>query len=838
MKDPYLDPVRAIQKNQDLRPETPILNVIYDDFWGTPLTHSGSHKSYRPLCVLSFRLNYFLGELNPWGYHLGNVLLHVVVTAVFTHFARIFLRHTVPTIAAGLLFACHPIHVEAVAGVVGRADVGACLFFLLAILAYIKYVHQREVGNGGEKYVWFGLVAVLTTASMLTKEQGVMVIAVCASYDLFIHHKVTLQDIITFKWVKRKDILEGIVLLVLVGVSLITFRLVFMGNKPPEFAPSDNPASDSESLLTRTLTYLLLPSLNLWILLCPRVLSFDWSMDAIPLVESAWDVRNVYSIVFYFLLFYKSYLLICDLHNNSNKSTIGKIFQPYMNGNGLTHHTHSNSQNNNHHHHNKNVLSLKSSKLLSSSRRPSNSSTDSEDEQTTGVRIYRSQDICVMAFALMVFPFVPATNLFFYVGFVIAERVLYIPSMGFCLLVAHGGYVVYKKLQRNSVAQKVFAAAFVALVALFCGKTVIRNRVWQTEENLYRSGVSVNPAKAWGNLANVLNSQGKVGEAETAYRNALIHRSNMADTHYNLGILLQDQKRYEEAIESYKRAIQCRPKLSMAHLNLAIIYALQSRYEEAEKVYMHCADLDTSGLKDPRLHENTKISALYNLGRLYAEMDRNQDSIAMYKEALKRRPSYYQPQSIYNMMGEVYLKLTQFDEAEYWYKEALRVKTDHIPAHLTMAKLFQKKNMVQVAEEWYQKARDIDAGDLSVQHHYAQFMAETGRLEEAAQMYLAAVERAPNDFEVVFNAANILRQIQDNSRSEDLYRRAAHLKPHVATAHMNLGAMLHLNGKLAEAEHSYLEALRLKPDDTTTKQNLVKLRNLMKKDTSNGKAKR
>ena len=39
---------------------------------------------------------------------------------------------------------------------------------------------------------------------------------------------------------------------------------------------------------------------------------------------------------------------------------------------------------------------------------------------------------------------------------------------------------------------------------------------------------------AWGNLANVLNQQGKKHEAEDAYRNALKHRGNMADTHYNL----------------------------------------------------------------------------------------------------------------------------------------------------------------------------------------------------------------------------------------------------------------------------------------------------------------
>lgn len=37
------------------------------------------------------------------------------------------------------------------------------------------------------------------------------------------------------------------------------------------------------------------------------------------------------------------------------------------------------------------------------------------------------------------------------------------------------------------------------------------------------------------------------------------------------------------------------------------------------KVYRHCAQLDGTGLKDPKTHESTKISALFNLGRLYAD---------------------------------------------------------------------------------------------------------------------------------------------------------------------------------------------------------------------------
>jgi len=51
----------------------------------------------------------------------------------------------------------------------------------------------------------------------------------------------------------------------------------------------------------------------------------------------------------------------------------------------------------------------------------------------------------------MVFPFIPASNLFFPVGFVVAERVLYVPSMGFCLLVAVGFQLLLQHLKQYAL---------------------------------------------------------------------------------------------------------------------------------------------------------------------------------------------------------------------------------------------------------------------------------------------------------------------------------------------------------------------------------------------------
>ena len=105
----------AIRKNKDLRPELRSWwDLLRHDFWGATLTHPESHKSYRPLTVATFRLNYMLHELQPLGYHLVNVLLHSAVCYLYVLLCGVVFSEVWPALIAGLLFAVHPIHTEAV----------------------------------------------------------------------------------------------------------------------------------------------------------------------------------------------------------------------------------------------------------------------------------------------------------------------------------------------------------------------------------------------------------------------------------------------------------------------------------------------------------------------------------------------------------------------------------------------------------------------------------------------------------------------------------------------------------------------------------------------------
>ncbi|KAL7871094.1 hypothetical protein SRHO_G00085910 [Serrasalmus rhombeus] len=805
-------PRRAIKTNQDLLPETPWINIFYDDFWGTLLTHSGSHKSYRPLCTLSFRLNYALGSMEPWGYHLVNVGLHCIVTALFSSLAGLLLGRGCWRLLAGLLFASHPVHTEAVAGIVGRADVGAALFFLLALRCYIGHCTLRAEGAYGQSWAWFLGSLACSACSMLWKEQGVTVLAVAAVYDVFVFHRMNLRQLPGIFYKKKNlRLLLSVFLLGSWGVFLLACRLYWMGNKPPNFSNSDNPAADCPCFLTRVLTFFFLPAMNLWLLLCPDMLSFDWSMDALPLLRSLTDCRNLHTVVFYAGLLALAWFGLCSRPSKEKET------------NGKTHHvTNGKSSTNGHSYHSDYEHSIPDSNSVQTN------GNGTKKHYLTRTSLPTTENVVVFSLGLLAIPFLPATNLFFYVGFVVAERVLYIPSMGFCLLVAVGVRALWVRLRRSSSRTLVLACSG-ALVLLFGVKTVLRNQDWHNEEMLYKSGITVNPAKAWGNLGNVLKNQGKMAEAERAYRNALYYRRNMADMLYNLGLLLQENNKFSEALHYYKLAIGSRPTLASAYLNTGIILMNQGRLDEAKRTFLTCADIPDENLKDPHAHKSSVTSCLYNLGKLLHEQGHQEEALSVYKEAIQKMPRQFAPQSLYNMMGEAYMRLNKLSEAEHWYRESLRAKPDHIPAHLTYGKLLAMTGQKTEAEKYFLKAIQLDPTKGNCYMHYGQFLLEESRLLEAAEMAEKAAQLDSEEFDVVFSAAHMLRQASLNDAAEKYYEQAASLRPNYPAALMNLGAILHLNGKLQEAEANYLRALQLKPDDTITQSNLRKLWNIMEK---------
>ena len=99
--------------------------------------------AYRPLTVWLFSQEWRIADGAPWVFHGTNVLLLGGVTALVYRLARAFLPR-IPAFAAATLFAVHPVHVEAVANIVGQSELLAALGVLAAVVLFLDYM---EIGR-------------------------------------------------------------------------------------------------------------------------------------------------------------------------------------------------------------------------------------------------------------------------------------------------------------------------------------------------------------------------------------------------------------------------------------------------------------------------------------------------------------------------------------------------------------------------------------------------------------------------------------------------------------------------------------------------------------------
>ncbi|HVG43266.1 MAG TPA: hypothetical protein VM890_01010, partial [Longimicrobium sp.] len=97
-----------------------------------------SGDAYRPVTLVSFALDWTLFGGSPAASHAVNVLLHAAVAVLVAALVRRLGGGTGPAAAAGAVFAVHPVHVEAVANLVGRSELLAALFVMAACHAYLR----------------------------------------------------------------------------------------------------------------------------------------------------------------------------------------------------------------------------------------------------------------------------------------------------------------------------------------------------------------------------------------------------------------------------------------------------------------------------------------------------------------------------------------------------------------------------------------------------------------------------------------------------------------------------------------------------------------------------
>lgn len=131
-----------------------------------------------PATWATFGLDHAVWGMDPFGYHLTNVLLHSTNAIVFFFLARWLLRAAIPSMsatalqtgagAAALLFALHPLRVESVAWITERRDVLSGLFWMLAILAYLRAPERSNKKAGVWKLLSLACYLLAVMAKSIT----------------------------------------------------------------------------------------------------------------------------------------------------------------------------------------------------------------------------------------------------------------------------------------------------------------------------------------------------------------------------------------------------------------------------------------------------------------------------------------------------------------------------------------------------------------------------------------------------------------------------------------------------------------------------------------------
>ncbi|XP_017872545.1 PREDICTED: transmembrane and TPR repeat-containing protein CG5038 [Drosophila arizonae] len=640
------DDTVAIVKNKNVNSLPTNWTAIFShDFWGAPLLSADSHKSFRPLTTLMFHYEYALLGLNAAHMKFLNLLLHCVNTLLMWRLVRSLYVEDIDierwaTLSAAL-FAAHPVHTEAVSGVVGRAELMFGLIHLLCLLLTVASADKP----GGSSVI---LILLLTAVGMLFKESAITIPLCCIMLDYFQNGTYMLplklqQRVITSR-LRYLCYICGM-------LSLLLLRLWWQNFEAPEFKPVDNPIAHNEQLLTRGLSQQYLYVVNFWLMLCPQWLCFDWALGCINLVTSIWDMRLQGVIAFYSFL----------------------------------------------------IVSLMNFRRLAG---------------------------LMLGLALMVIPFLPASGII-RVGFVIAERTLYVPSIGFCLVSVYGFLYCYKNYAGNRYCRVALQALLMLLFAVFMLRTRQRAAEWLNEEQLFSSALQVCPnnAKVHYNIARLATDNGnssrafhhylKAVELYPEYESALMNLGNLYREYgqletaekyiraalaaypafpvawMNLGIVQSAQKKYDQALDSYRQALKYRSDYAVCYYNMGNLFLEQHQYGEALHHWQHAVAINP---RQPKAWANI-LTMLDNRG-MY------EDALRISAQALTQLPN--EP-SILFIRANVLGKLKHYLEAEALYKQVIELEPRNMLYHTNLGVLYHRWDKLEEAIECYQTAISINS---------------------------------------------------------------------------------------------------------------------------------
>ncbi len=451
---------------------------------------------YRPVITMLYRTDRALWGLNPSGYHLTNLLWHLLATFLVYRVALRTTERIVAAWAAALLFAVLPAHTEAIGWIQGRVDLVSTAFSLLALLALLR---ARDAA-GRASWAWASLAGLMLLVALLAKESAAALLLAWAMWEV--------SSFKRNRWRERVAALASrCVPLAVAGLAYWLLRHWAMGDSYSYFRMSLSP----------------------------------FGLRALALLS--------------LLAEYGRILLVPDLTLNFHRTLMVTPTPMTL------------------------ALSL------------------------VGMLVLGAGLAAAWRWARPLFPWtawIPITllpALLFTLdarapetGFFTAERFLYLPSVGWCVLLGAAASGVLKVHHRSSWPGWGWIT-FAGMVIGYAGLTLVRLQPWADPADLYvamKAQTNIPAAVrvlAHNNLGEVYLERGEFSAARAEFQAALQLKPDYAFAHNNLGVLLIRQGRPTEARPWLETAIRLDPGYIDAYGNLGAAYEAEGDLSAARQAY-------------------------------------------------------------------------------------------------------------------------------------------------------------------------------------------------------------------------------------------------------------
>ncbi len=434
------------------------------------------YDSYRPLQIVTYLIDRALWGKGVFGYHLTSAFLHILVSLLIYWLITILFKDNTLAALTACLFTVHPVHVEAVSYISGRADILAALFMLLSLILYIK--------GSDTKNPWPYLASVLSYAAAILSRENSLIFPILI---LLYHYSFKIR----FPWKK---------LVPYVGViTLYAIARIWVLNTSMSAIPSTTCLERIPGFLIAMCNYMRL-------LVAPANLHMEYGNTV--------------------------------MHFSDPKAFIGLVI----------------------------IIAL----------------------ITLAIMKRKGDTIIFFSIGWFFATIMPSSNIY-PINAYMAEHWLYLPSIGFFLIIAK--YIRHIDKKGLTVIAVSISAA---LIVFYSYLTIRQNDYWRDPIRFYKRTLYYAPEshKSCYNLAMIYKDEGRNDEAIELFTKAIKANPRYSEAYNNLGSLHGFMGNYAAAESLFKKAIELNPRYARAYNNMANVYMLRGHYKEAIKFYEKALEFD------------------------------------------------------------------------------------------------------------------------------------------------------------------------------------------------------------------------------------------------------